>query len=194
MSIYDELDFAPVLITDVFESMSASAAQLGANSLEPGTTAHPHIGQSENTNGIARFIAAQTIEPNEGGALTVGVDTQVVFYQPVAFYTTEKVLILRSSRMNQESALVLKAALEHQFRKFSWGYKASAGRLAKTRIMVPVTRDSSGAQVVDWDGMTRFGRELLSETVNQAHRGLEDLITPANEDGTDEIEDGEVTA
>lgn len=163
MSVYDKLDFAPALITDVFESVTASAAQLGANALGPGTVAYPHIGQSENANGVARFVAAQTIKPNEGGALTVGVDTQAVFYQPVSFYTTEKVLVLRSSRMDQESALMLKAMLEHQFRKFSWGYKASAGRLAVTRIMVPVTRDAAGEQVVDWDGMRRFGRELVGE-------------------------------
>ena len=194
MSVYDELDFAPVLITDVFESMAASAAWYDKNKVEPGNGVIPYISRSGSSNGYESAIATQNSPANPGNAITIGVDTQTVFYQPMDFYTSVKIQVLRHPKLSRENGPVLVSLLRQQMGKFQWGNGASLARLAATRIMVPVARDNTGAQVVDWDGMTRFGRELLSETVNQAHRGLEDLITPANEDGTDEIEDGEVTA
>lgn len=170
MSAYDDLTFAPMLITDVFETMGASAAQFGVSSMRTiGDKSFPHVGQSELNNGSVRFIPEQEVAPNDGGAITVGVDTQSVFYQPVPFYTTEKVLVVRHKSLNMYSGLVLCSALRDQFSKFSWGYKASSGRLAKTRIMVPVTTDDSGEQIVDWDGMTRLGEELILQAVTRAH-------------------------
>lgn len=45
--------------------------------------------------------------------------------------------------------------------KFSWGGNgATLGRLQNTRIMVPVITDADGQQVVDWGGMSRYGRAL----------------------------------
>lgn len=57
--------------------------------------------------------------------------------------------------------MVLAALIREQMGKFSWGGNgATLGRLKKTRIMVPVTTDERGDTVVDWDGLTAYGRAL----------------------------------
>ncbi|RWZ61303.1 hypothetical protein ELQ92_09860 [Labedella populi] len=169
MSAYDDLTFAPMLITDVFETYRQAPAWLNTNQVLPGEPAFPHVTNSAAGNSVAGFISLQGERANNGNAITVGIDTQVVAYQPVAFYGATKVYELRSPHLDVFNGLVLTSVLRRAIEKFSWGHKASAGRLAKTRIMVPVTTDASGEQVVDWEGMNRLGEELMDRAITHAH-------------------------
>lgn len=153
-----DLRFEPLFITDVFETYRQAPAWLNTTQVEPGSPMFPHVTNTAAGNSVAGFIACQSVYPNPGNAITVGIDTQVVAYQPVAFYGATKVYELRSSRLNADNGLVMVSLLRRAIEKFSWGHKASAERLRKTRIMVPITEDEFGAQVVDWDGMTQYGR------------------------------------
>lgn len=169
MSAYDELTLAPMLITDVFETYRQAPAWLNTNKVLPGEPDFPHVTNTAAGNSIAGFIARQEVPPNPGNAITVGIDTQVVAYQPMSFYGATKVYELRSPHLDSRNGLVLTSVLRRAIDKFSWGYKASAGRLAKTRILVPVTTDDSGDQVVDWEAMTRLGDELMSQAIPYTH-------------------------
>lgn len=157
-----DLIFEPMLITDVFESMKASSAWYDKLSL--GLTGHgqyPFVSRTRENNGIDGSCVRQEKTPEAGNAVTIGLDTQTVAYQPVAFYTSQNIQVLRHERLGVDSGLILSTILKQQMSKFSWGGNgATLGRLQKTRIMVPVTTDDKGEQVVDWDGMSRYGHGL----------------------------------
>lgn len=85
MSVYNELKFAPVLITDVFETLNASLAWYDKNKITRGTGAYPYVSRSGMSNGHESVVGHQSLPPNQGNAITIGVDTQTVFYQPTPF-------------------------------------------------------------------------------------------------------------
>lgn len=155
-----DLRFEPMLIPDVFDVCRQAPAWLNTNQVVDGATCHPHVTNTARRNSVAGFIARQAVPPNPGSAITVGIDTQVVAYQPVPYYGATKVLELRAPMLNQANAVLLMTSLRKAITKFSWGHKASAARLRTTRIMVSVTTDEDGRTVPDWDGMTRYGRAL----------------------------------
>ncbi|MEK0215849.1 restriction endonuclease subunit S [Bifidobacterium mongoliense] len=159
-----DLRFEPMFITDVFEEYRQAPAWLNTNQVVGGEGRWPHVTNTALGNSISGFIADQAVCPNPGNAITVGIDTQVVAYQPVPFYGATKVYQLRAETMNEHSAMLLVAALRDAIKKFSWGHKASAARLKKTRIMVPITTNEHGDTVVDWEGMAAYGRALRVRT------------------------------
>ncbi|MCD2444344.1 restriction endonuclease subunit S [Agromyces sp. SYSU K20354] len=169
MSIYGELTFAPLLITDVFESMKASSAWFDKVHLKNGDPTVPYLSQTQSANSIAAIVADQDVAPEPGNCITVTLKTQATFYQPVAFYTAQNFLLFRHERLNERSGIVLVTIMRRAMNKFSWGYGVSMARLRKTRIMVPVTVDTTGEQIVDWDGMERLGAELMATAVMRTH-------------------------
>ncbi|WP_018133878.1 restriction endonuclease subunit S [Acaricomes phytoseiuli] len=169
MSAYEDLRFAPMFITDVFESMKASTAWYDKTKLRQGEGVLPFVSRTKTSNGTGGFTARQDKSPEVGNAITIGLDTQTITYQPVPFYTSQNIQVLRHPSLDEHNALMLASCLREQMGKFSWGGNgATLGRLKATRIMVPVTTENSGGQVVDWEGMTRFGEELRSHTVTRA--------------------------
>ena len=156
------LIFEPKHITDVFESMRAAGRWFDINKATSfGSPAAPYVARSGGGNGIASFLPYQGFDPpNPGNAVTIGVSTSTVFYQPVPFYTSKEIQVLRHPQLSVENGLILVALLREQMSKFQWGNGASLERLRATRIMVPVTTDADGKQVVDWAGMSRYGRAL----------------------------------
>ncbi len=156
-----DLVFEAKLITDVFESMKSSAAWYDKSKLNlTGDGNYPFVSRTRENNGIDGSCVRQEKKPEAANAITIGLDTQTIAYQPIAFYTSQNIQVLRHERLDVGSALVLVAVMKEQMSKFSWGGNgATLGRLQKTRIMVPVIV-KDGKQVVDWEGMSRFGRAL----------------------------------
>lgn len=175
MRVLDTLDFQPMLITDVFDSMKASNAWYDRSKLDStGDAVYPFVSRAKASNGVDRFCPPQEKSPELGNAVTIGLDTQTIGYQPVPFYTSQNIQVLRHPRLNVYNASVLAAALREQMLKFSWGGNgATLGRLKKTRIMVPTTTDADGTQVVDWDGLDRLGAELLDQVVTHARSAVQ---------------------
>lgn len=170
-----EVTFTPMLMTEVFSEYRQAPAWLNTNQVEPGEPAYPHVTNSAASNSVSAFIARQEQRPNRGNAITIGIDTQVVAYQPAPFYGATKVYELRSPHLNESSALVLVAALRNSVAKFSWGHKASATRLEKTRVMVPTKVDADGVTVVDWDGMEAYGKWLRAKVDSRTDEALAGL-------------------
>lgn len=168
-----EVRFEPMFITDVFETYRQAPAWMNTNQVKSGEPTFPHVTNSAAGNSVSGFIARQGIAPNLGNAITVGIDTQVVAYQPTAFYGATKVYELRSPMLNVHNGLILVSLIRRALEKFSWGHKASAERLRKTRIMVPVTEESDGNKVVNWEGMTRYGRVLRARAERDMSVALE---------------------
>ena len=154
--------FKPMLITDVFHSMKASSAWYDKSKLAlKGEGRYPFVSRTRENNGIAGLCVRQEKNPEPGNAITIGLDTQTIAYQPVAFYTSQNIQVLRHERLDVDSALFLLTLIKQQMCKFSWGGNgATLGRLQKTRIMVPMTVETDGEQAVNWGGMNRYGRAL----------------------------------
>jgi hypothetical protein len=157
---FPDLRFEPMLIPKVFEVCRQAPAWLNTNQVVDGAVQYPHVTNTARRNSVAGFIARQEMGPNRGNAITVGIDTQVVAYQPVPFYGATKVLELRAPLLDEASAMFLMTSLREAIKKFSWGHKASATRLKATHIMVPVITDVDGETVVDWRGIAQYGRAL----------------------------------
>lgn len=166
--------FQPMLITNVFESIKASSAWYDKNKIKAGHGQFPYISRSSLLNGYESSVGLQDTYPNAGNAITIGVDTKTVFYQPAPFYTSVKIQVLRHPRLSENSGNMLVAILREQMDKFRWGNGVSLDRLKVTRIMVPVAINERNEQVVDWDGMSRYGQILLARAEHEINIALED--------------------
>jgi len=175
MSVLETLDFQPMFITDVFDSMKPAGKWFDlAKAERHGSPVSPYVARSGGSNGIVAFLPPQSYDaPNAGNAISIGVSTSTVFYQPVAFYTSKEIQVLRHRRLTSGNALVLVAILREQMSKFQWGNGASIARLQATRIMVPALTAADGTIEADWDGMDRLGAELLDQVVTHAHSARE---------------------
>lgn len=177
MSAFDTLDFQPMLITDVFESMRAAGKWFDlSKAKQVGDRKIPYVARSGGGNGIGSYLPHQGFEaPNHGNAITIGVSTLTVFYQPVPFYTSKEIQVLRHPKLSAVNGPVLLAIIREQMGKFQWGNGASLDRLGATRIMVPVTINGNGDHTVDWDGLDLLGAELLDVVVTRTHAVLSRL-------------------
>lgn len=173
MSAYNSLTFAPMLITEVFDTMKASTAWFDKVHLKNGEPTVPYLSQTQSGNSVAAIVADQGVSPEPGNCITITLKTQATFYHPVSFYTAQNFLIFRHESLNEFSGVVLVTILRRALEKFSWGYGVSMARLRKTRIMVPVTMSDTGEGIVDWDGLKQLGEELRAEAVKNAQAAAE---------------------
>lgn len=178
MSAFESLHFRPMLITDVFESIAASKAWYDKSALSAtGVPSYPFVSRTKADNGVDGFCSRQDKDPEAGNAITIGLDTQTVGFQSVAFYTSQNIQILRHSNLTPTTAVVLMTVIQTQLRKFSWGGNgATLGRLKATKIMVPTTVDSVDESVVDWGGISELGRELFAEVHMHTRIALDRLL------------------
>jgi len=132
-SVSDELKYIPMLITDVFTSMKASLASIDKSKLNlSGDGKYLFVSRSRENNGISGMCPLQTMPPEPGNAITIGLDTQTVAYQPAAFYTGQNIQVLRHESLDEHSGLVLVSLIREQMSRFGWGGNgATLGRLKK---------------------------------------------------------------
>ena len=148
---------------DVFAIDSASSG-IDRSKLIKGTGTIPYITRTDSINGIADFICAQNDAINKGNCITIGLDTQTVFYQCQDFYTGQNIQVLRSKHINKYSALFLIPLIRKVLSKFSWGGNgATLSRLRRTRIMLPVISGSNSE--VDWDFMNRESSTRIARCI-----------------------------
>ena len=90
--------------------------------------------------------------------MTIGLDTQTVFYQEEDFYTGQNVHILRIKNCTKYSYLFISVLLKTKIKLlYSWGGKgATLGRLKKESILLPVTKEG----FIDFEFMDNFIKEL----------------------------------
>ncbi|TFD65606.1 hypothetical protein E3T38_14205 [Cryobacterium sp. Hb1] len=160
-----------MLITDVFETIKAAGKWFDLSKAHRGGERQtPYVARTGENNGLGAILPDQGFDaPNPGKAITIGVSTSTVFYQPVSFYTSKEIQVLRHAELSAVNGPILVTILREQMSKFQWGNGASLERLKATRIMVPVMTDADDAQRVDWAGLTRLGEELFDAAVAKSH-------------------------
>nr|WP_278769230.1 restriction endonuclease subunit S [Limosilactobacillus mucosae] len=124
----------------------------------------PYVTRSDGSNGIARFVSAENYDfgGDDGGCITVGLDTQTAFYQPHKFVTGQNIQVITGENLNKNVAQFMVPILRQQMTaKFNWGGNgATLGRMKRLIVMLPVT-DSGEPDYAYMAEYTRQKRNMI---------------------------------
>ena len=136
----------------------------------------PYITRSEENNGINLFIQEKQSDKynlDEKNVITIGLDTQTVFYQSHKFYTGQNIQILRHKKLNKLNAEFLIPLIKVQMQKFNWGGNgATLGRLYKTKIMLPVNQKDT----IDWEFMEEYTKSIIDKKLNNYKKYAQTIL------------------
>lgn len=136
----------------------------------------PYVTRSDSNNGLARFVSPKNYEfgSDDGGCITVGLDTQTAFYQPHKFVTGQNIQIITGESLNEDVAQFMVPILRQQMTaKFNWGGNgATLGRMKRLTVMLPVT--DSGE--LDYEYMAEYTRQKRETMLNKYLEYVEERI------------------
>lgn len=164
----------------------------GVRLIDEGEKTVPYITRSDANNGLARFVSVKNYEfgSDDGGCITVGLDTQTAFYQPHKFVTGQNVQIITGENLDEDSAQFWVPILRQQMTaKFNWGGNgATLGRMKRLSVMLPVT--DSGEP--DYEYMAEYTRQkreaMLSKYRAYVEARIAELGDPVEIPALDEKE------
>lgn len=114
---------------------------------------HPYITRTEFRNGLDMFIGKQEKPLNNGNVISIGLDTQTVFYQQAPFYTGQNIQILSIMNMTPNVALFILPLIKKQLETLNWGGNgATLGRLKKKRVLLPIQENGQ----INFDFMKQY--------------------------------------
>ena len=95
---------------------------------------------------------------NDRNTISIGLDTQTVFYQPTNYYTGQNIQVLSNTLLNREIALFLIPMIKIQLQNLSWGGSgATLSRLKAKRILLPITKD----RTPNWNYMEQYTVNII---------------------------------
>lgn len=183
MSIdFKNIEWGEFVFEQLFEIESTSSG-IDRNKLINRQGLNPYLTRSEKNNGYDTFICEQSSKYSidDSNVITIGLDTQTVFYQPYKFYTGQNIQVLKNNQLNQQNAQFLIPLIKRQMEKFNWGGNgATLTRLRRSKILVPI--NSAGKP--DFDFMESFMKtkehakiEHYNIYINQRIEEIKDLRT-----------------
>ena len=119
----------------------------------------PYITRSEKNNGICLFLSKQKekYKIDNANTITIGQDTQTVFYQSRSFYTGSNIQILENKHLNSSISMFLILLIKKQLEKFNWGGNgATLTRLKRSKIMLPINKSNEP----DYEYMNNYMKKL----------------------------------
>lgn len=153
----------------------------GIRLIDDGEKSVPYITRSDANNGLARFVSAKNYEfgSDDGGCITVGLDTQTAFYQPHKFVTGQNVQVITGENISEDVAQFLVPILRQQMTaKFNWGGNgATLGRMKRLSVMLPVT--DSGEP--DYEYMAEYARQKRNAMLAKYRAYVEERIAELGE-------------
>lgn len=153
----------------------------GIRLINDGEKSVPYITRSDANNGLARFVSAKNYEfgSDDGGCITVGLDTQTAFYQPHKFVTGQNVQVITGENISEDVAQFLVPILRQQMTaKFNWGGNgATLGRMKRLSVMLPVT--DSGEP--DYEYMAEYARQKRNAMLAKYRAYVEGRIAELGE-------------
>lgn len=136
----------------------------------------PYITRSDANNGLARFVSAKNYEfgSDDGGCITVGLDTQTAFYQPHKFVTGQNVQVITGDNLDEDVAQFFVPILRQQMTaKFNWGGNgATLGRMKRLSLMLPV--DDAGEP--DYEYMAEYTRQKRNAMLEKYREYAEERV------------------
>lgn len=139
----------------------------------------PYLTRTDKSNGYELFICEQDCKYkiDIGNVITIGLDTQTVFYQPISFYTGQNIQILQSKHINKYTAIFIIPMIKILMQKFNWGGNgATLTRLRRSRILLPVNK----LDEPDYEFMEEYIKEreakLKEQYKNHVKTRVEQLV------------------
>lgn len=170
--------------------IEATSSGIDKNKLNSEIGNVPYITRSDISNGVNLFVSEKQKKNKDfGNSITIGLDTQTVFYQPYNFYTGQNIQVLTYENCSKSNALFIIKLIQLQMVKFNWGGNgATLGRLSRTKILLPI----NDAGEIDYDFMEAYIKEIenkkLEEYRKYALKRLEEIGSVEN---TEALEDKE---
>lgn len=158
-------DWREFVFGDVFD-IQATSSGIDKKKLFGGIGNVPYLTRTDNNNGIDGFVEPQEASSlDEGNVITIGLDTQTVFYQESSFYTGQNIQVVRHKKLDKYNALFIIRAIKILVQKFSWGsYGATLTRLRRGKLFLPIQSDGTP----DWEFMSAFMQRVEQETLGKA--------------------------
>lgn len=161
----NKINWESFILSDIFDINSTNSG-IDKNKIKDKHIEgdNPYITRSDKNNGIDDFIIEQDYDLNEGNVITIGLDTQTVFYQPHSFYTGQNIQVLSNNHLNKYNGLYLVNLLKIVLDKFNWGSNgATLTRLNNSRILLPVNNEG----IPDYEYMEEYVRSIEFELINK---------------------------
>lgn len=121
----------------------------------------PYVTRTDTNNGIGRFVSQENLSFgfDEGGCITVGLDTQTAFWQPVRFVTGQNVQVITGDKLTFWLGQFLIPLLRQQMKaKFNWGGNgATLGRMKRLELMLP----TNDAGEPDYAYMEQYAMNMM---------------------------------
>ena len=155
---------------DVFD-IQATSSGIDKKKLFGGVGNVPYLTRTDNNNGIDGFVELQEASSlDEGNVITIGLDTQTVFYQESSFYTGQNIQVVKHKKLNKYNALFIIRAIRILVQKFSWGsYGATLTRLRRGKLFLPILSDGAP----DWEFMSNYMKQVEDELLSEVRPKLE---------------------
>ena len=114
--------FKEFKINQLFE-INSYKKRFDANKVSISERGKPYVVRTSLKNGIRGYINEDEQFLNEGNTISFGQDTATMFYQEQAYFTGDKIKILKSKNdeFNKLNGLFLVATMTKSFSSFSWG-------------------------------------------------------------------------
>ncbi len=143
-------------LSDVFD-IDATSSSIDKKKLNGKPGHYPYVTRTDKNNGYELFVGIQSKYcTDEGNVITIGLDTQTVFFQNSEFYTGQNIQVLRNQQLNKYIALFIIPLLKIQLRKFNWGGNgATLGRLRRLKVVLPTINNAP-----DYEFMEEYMREI----------------------------------
>lgn len=146
--------------TEIF-NLHASKSGIDKNKLiHDSSECYPYVTRTELNNGVSDFVSKQSLPLNPKNTISIGLDTQSVFYQPFPYYTGQNVQVLSFSELNQRTALFIIPLIKIQLMNLNWGGNgATLSRLRAKKIMLP----GYDKEHPNWQFMNDYVSEKMGE-------------------------------
>ncbi|EOE1852710.1 restriction endonuclease subunit S [Listeria monocytogenes] len=118
-----------------------------------GECQYPFVTRTEKSNGIDSLVPIQEKSLNQGNTISIGLDTQTVFYQEKPYYSGQNIQVFEVFSLSKELAMFLIPIIKNQLKYLNWGGNgATLSRLRAKKILLPCGKDGSP----DWKYMEQY--------------------------------------
>lgn len=172
----------------VFEAIfkiNSTNSGIDKNKLNSNKGDIPYITRSDKNNAIDFFIGLQEekFKIDTGNVITIGLDTQTVFYQVHSFYTGQNIQILTNDYLNYFISQFIIPLIKKQMEKFNWGGNgATLTRLKRSKILLPTNSEGKP----DYTFMEQYIRQKELEKTENFKNCISKRIEQVK--GFDEVE------
>lgn len=125
-----------------------------------GECRYPFVTRTEKSNGIDSLVPIQEKPLNQGNTISIGLDTQTVFYQEKPYYSGQNIQVFEVFSLSEELAMFLIPIIKNQLKYLNWGGNgATLSRLRAKKILLPCGKEGSP----DWKYMEQYIINIMAE-------------------------------